>query len=73
MTTLWMDGEFVLASYLTCLALLFWLRAAFACFVLLASVLLFCFEWTPNTVSARLSTKSQWDCGTSHGQVRPCS
>jgi hypothetical protein len=52
MITVWMDGEFVLASYLTALALLFCLLAAFACFSILASVVLLCLGRPPSAAQS---------------------
>ena len=39
MDTTWMDEQFVLDFYQTCLTLLFWLLATFACLGILASVI----------------------------------
>ena len=70
MNLVWTGLEFELAFYQTCFILLFWQLSAFLCFGLLASGLLLCFDWSPNTGSARLGSKAQRDCETSREKVK---
>ena len=44
MTTTWVDAQIVLDFYQTCLTLLVWLLATFACLGILASVMFLCVE-----------------------------
>ena len=64
MDTAWMDAQLVVDFYQTCLTLLVWLLAAFACLGVLASVLLFCLECSLSTGSASLASKPHGDIGT---------
>jgi hypothetical protein len=44
MNSAWMDGQFVLSFYQTCLLMLAWLLTTFACLGILASVVMVCHE-----------------------------
>jgi hypothetical protein len=52
MNPAWGDAQIVLDFYQTCLRLLVWLLAAFACLGILASVMLLCLECLPSSRSA---------------------
>lgn len=63
MKTAWMDAQFVLDFHQTCLTLLVWLLATFACLSVLASVLQLCLECSLSTRSASLASKPHCDIG----------